>query len=98
MSPLANNHLHLAYSRNPMPEYLMRGLNVSLSTAAPLQFHFTKVLTSFFFVCLLNIHDVFMQEPLMEEYNIAAQVWKWSPCDMCELARNRCVLHKFLKI
>ena len=24
----------------------------------------------------------------MEEYSIAAQVWKLSPCDMSELARN----------
>jgi len=24
----------------------------------------------------------------MEEYSIAAQVWKLSPCDMCELAKN----------
>lgn len=24
----------------------------------------------------------------MEEYSIAAQVWKLSGCDMCELARN----------
>lgn len=24
----------------------------------------------------------------MEEYSIAAQVWKLSSCDMCELARN----------
>ena len=24
----------------------------------------------------------------MEEYSIAAQVWKLSPCDMCELAHN----------
>jgi len=28
------------------------------------------------------------QEPLMEEYSIAAQVWKLSTCDMCEIARN----------
>ena len=24
----------------------------------------------------------------MEEYSVAAQVWKLSPCDMCELAAN----------
>jgi len=28
----------------------------------------------------------------MEEYSIAAQVWKFSTCDMCEIARNG-VLH-----
>ncbi|XP_064618252.1 LOW QUALITY PROTEIN: AMP deaminase 2-like [Liolophura sinensis] len=69
MSPLSNNSLFLSYHRNPLPEYFARGLNVSLSTDDPLQFHFTK-------------------EPLMEEYSIAAQVWKLSTCDMCEIARN----------
>lgn len=69
MSPLSNNSLFLNYQRNPLPEYFNRGLNVSLSTDDPLQFHFTK-------------------EPLMEEYSIAAQVWKLSTCDMCEIARN----------
>lgn len=28
------------------------------------------------------------QEPLMEEYAIAAQVFKLSTCDMCEISRN----------
>ena len=28
--------------RSPLPDYLARGLNVSLSTDDPLQFHFTK--------------------------------------------------------
>jgi len=69
MSPLSNNSLFLNYHRNPLPEFLSKGLNVSLSTDDPLQFHFTK-------------------EPLMEEYSIAAQVWKLSSSDMCELVRN----------
>ncbi|XP_004380432.1 AMP deaminase 1 isoform X2 [Trichechus manatus latirostris] len=30
----------------------------------------------------------FTKEPLMEEYAIAAQVFKLSTCDMCEVARN----------
>uniref|UniRef100_A0A4W6CIF9 AMP deaminase n=1 Tax=Lates calcarifer TaxID=8187 RepID=A0A4W6CIF9_LATCA len=64
------------YHRNPLPEYLSRGLMVSLSTDDPLQFHFTK-------------------EPLMEEYSIAAQVWKLSSCDMCELARNSVLMSGF---
>lgn len=42
MSPLSNNSLFLNYHRNPLPEYLARGLVVSLSTDDPLQFHFTK--------------------------------------------------------
>lgn len=45
MSPLSNNSLFLSYHRNPLPEYLSRGLMVSLSTDDPLQFHFTKVRT-----------------------------------------------------
>jgi len=69
MSPLSNNSLFLNYNRSPLPDYLARGLNISISTDDPLQFHFTK-------------------EPLMEEYSIAAQVWKLSSCDMCELSRN----------
>ena len=36
-----------------------------------------------------------LQEPLMEEYSIAAQVWKLSPCDMCELAKNSVVMSGF---
>ncbi|XP_019942361.2 AMP deaminase 2-like isoform X2 [Paralichthys olivaceus] len=76
MSPLSNNSLFLSYHRNPLPEYLSRGLMISLSTDDPLQFHFTK-------------------EPLMEEYSIAAQVWKLSSCDMCELARNSVLMSGF---
>ncbi|KAI9189537.1 AMP deaminase [Blastocladiella emersonii ATCC 22665] len=69
MSPLSNNALFLTYERNPFPYFFQRGLNVSLSTDDPLQFHFTK-------------------EPLIEEYSVAAQIYKLSPVDMCELARN----------
>ncbi|XP_033116716.1 AMP deaminase 2-like [Anneissia japonica] len=76
MSPLSNNSLFLNYHRNPLPEFLARGLVVSLSTDDPLQFHFTK-------------------EPLMEEYSIAAQVWKLSTADMCELARNSVLMSGF---
>ncbi|KAK9762424.1 AMP deaminase [Basidiobolus ranarum] len=69
MSPLSNNALFLNYERNPFPTFFRRGLNISLSTDDPLQFHFTK-------------------EPLIEEYSVAAQIWKLSNVDMCELARN----------
>ncbi|XP_006780231.1 AMP deaminase 3 [Neolamprologus brichardi] len=30
----------------------------------------------------------YTKEPLMEEYAIAAQLWKFSTCDVCEIARN----------
>jgi len=55
--------------KNPFPLYFKRGLNVSLSTDDPLQFHHTH-------------------EPLLEEYNLAAQFYKLSRCDLCEIARN----------
>ena len=32
------------------------------------------------------------REPLVEEYSVAAQVWKLSATDLCEIARNS-VLH-----
>ena len=69
MSPLSNNALFLNYERNPFLNFFHRGLNVSLSTDDPLQFHFTK-------------------EPLIEEYSVAAQIFKLSSTDMCEIARN----------
>lgn len=43
MSPLSNNSLFLEYSKNPLPEFLHKGLCVSLSTDDPMQFHYTKV-------------------------------------------------------
>jgi len=49
MSPLSNNALFLTYERNPLPDFIKAGLNVSLSTDDPLQFHFTKVRL----ICLL---------------------------------------------
>ena len=61
MSPLSNNSLFLNYQRNPLPDFLGRGLMVSLSTDDPLMFHFTKVVwilmpyvwVSRFIVCLV---------------------------------------------
>ncbi|KAK4534250.1 hypothetical protein CDCA_CDCA01G0275 [Cyanidium caldarium] len=69
MSPLSNNLLFVDYTKSPVPQFVARGLNVSLSTDDPMMFHFSR-------------------EPLMEEYSVAAQVWKLSTCDLCELARN----------
>lgn len=37
----------------------------------------------------------FTKEPLMEEYSIAAQFWKLSACDMCELSRNSVLMSGF---
>lgn len=69
MSPLSNNILFLTYDRNPFLSYFQCGMNVSLSTDDPLQFHYTK-------------------EPLIEEYSVAAQIYKLSSADMCEIAKN----------
>merc|ERR1711879_404327 len=78
MSPLSNNHLFLAYQRSPILDYFCRGLNISLSTDDPLQFHLTR-------------------EALMEEYSVAAQVFKLSNADLCELARNSVIMSGFPK-
>ncbi|KAF5317567.1 hypothetical protein D9619_013212 [Psilocybe cf. subviscida] len=69
MSPLSNNALFLTYERNPLPDFFKAGLNVSLSTDDPLQFHFTK-------------------EPLLEEYSVAAHIYKLPQSSLAELARN----------
>lgn len=37
----------------------------------------------------------YTKEPLMEEYSIATQVWKMTPVDMCELARNSVIMSGF---
>lgn len=58
MSPLSNNSLFLSYHRNPLPEYLSRGLIVSLSTDDPLQFHFTKVRATAARVTHISCYDL----------------------------------------
>ncbi|CAJ2675432.1 unnamed protein product [Trifolium pratense] len=42
MSPLSNNSLFKELHQNPFPMFFSRGLNVSLSTDDPLQFHLLK--------------------------------------------------------
>ncbi|KAF8496098.1 hypothetical protein JB92DRAFT_2991409 [Gautieria morchelliformis] len=76
MSPLSNNALFLAYERNPFIDFFKAGLNVSLSTDDPLQFHFTK-------------------EPLLEEYSVAAHIYKLSQSSLAELARNSVIQSGF---
>ncbi|KAF8606843.1 AMP deaminase [Ceratobasidium sp. AG-I] len=76
MSPLSNNALFLSYDRNPLPEFFKTGLNVSLSTDDPLQFHFTK-------------------EPLLEEYSVAAHIYKLGQSGLAELARNSVIQSGF---
>lgn len=57
----------LTYERNPFKDFFRTGLNVSLSTDDPLQFHLTK-------------------EPLMEEYSVAAQIYKFTPAGELSVA------------
>lgn len=42
MSPLSNNALFCEYTKNPLPTFFKRGLNVTLSTDDPLQFALTR--------------------------------------------------------
>ena len=87
MSPLSNNALFLQYDRNPFPQFFYRGLNVSLSTDDPLQFHFTRE-------PLIEEYSVAAQARLrlcLLAWSVlmgSFQIWKLSSCDMCELARN----------
>ena len=41
------------------------------------------------------IHAAMILYPLMEEYSIAAQVWKLSSVDVCELAKNSVIMSGF---
>ena len=41
MSPVSNNSLFMHYNDNPFDTFFRRGLNLSLSTDDPLQFHYT---------------------------------------------------------
>lgn len=77
MSPLSNNALFLAYERNPFPDFFKIGLNISLSTDDPLQMHFTKVIFSVSNLCFARgayFKLPTKQEPLLEEYSVAAHV------------------------
>jgi AMP deaminase len=85
MSPLSNNALFLTYERNPFKDFFRVGLNVSLSTGQLLQ----SLAREPKLTCLddpLQFH--FTASHLLEEYSCAAQIYKLTPADMCELARN----------
>lgn len=82
MSPLSNNSLFLTYERNPFTDFFKAGLNVSLSTDDPLIFHFTKVSRT---LLEAGIHAevTYLQEPLLEEYSVAAHV-SFCPIDISD--------------
>ncbi|KAJ2611569.1 AMP deaminase [Coemansia sp. RSA 1804] len=43
----------------------------------------------------LQLH--YTKEPLMEEYSVATQIWKYSSVDMCEIAKNSVIQSGFSK-
>lgn len=86
MSPLSNNSLFLAYNKNPLPQFFARGLNVSLSTVNSLFIPIFLMIKKKIKDDPLQFH--YSKEPLIEEYSIAAQLWKLSDTDLCEIARN----------
>ena len=57
--------------------------------------HILDIVLGFLMRIEILINVQYQQEPLMEEYSIAAQVWKFSPCDMSELARNSVLMSGF---
>ena len=84
MSPLSNNALFLTYERNPFKDFFRAGLNVSLSTGEPATLFPTYADT----VPDDPLQFHFTASHLLEEYSCAAQIYKLTPADMCELARN----------
>lgn len=80
MSPLSNNALFLSYERNPLPEFFKVGLNVSLSTDDPLQFHFTKVRRD---------GNSGTSQPIYITGAVARRVQCRRPCESSRLTSNR---------
>ena len=85
MSPLSNNALFLTYERNPLPDFFKTGLNVSLSTDDPLQFHFTKepLLEEYSVAAHVRSDITFRRIHL-----ISSQIYKLPQSSLAELARN----------
>lgn len=86
MSPLSNNALFLTYDRNPFPMYHRMGMNVSLSTDDPLMFSLTKEPLVEEYSGITKLYNVFGR--VLTIFTVAAQIYKLSAADMCELARN----------
>merc|ERR1711899_89443 len=87
-------------------QHLVAGFMMSESISHGLLLRKVPVLQYLYYLCQIGIamsplstddplQFHFTKEPLMEEYSIAAQVWKLSSCDMCELARNSVVTSGF---
>uniref|UniRef100_A0A8C2L3R2 AMP deaminase n=2 Tax=Cyprinus carpio TaxID=7962 RepID=A0A8C2L3R2_CYPCA len=91
MSPLSNNSLFLSYHRNPLPEYLSRGLMVSLSTDDPLQFHFTKTIKIQGIKEKTYIRVAYRFETLCEELNLITQAVRSEELETVEEQGSLCM-------
>lgn len=90
----------LKLKKSPVLQYLFYltqvGIAMSPLSNNALFCEYTKNPLPSFFRCGLNValstddplQFAFTREPLVEEYSVAAQVWKLSSTDLCELARN----------
>ena len=70
---------------------MCRGLNISISTDDPLQFHFTKEPLMEEYSIAAQVTRASIESILLLRF----KVWKLSSCDMCELARNSVVTSGF---
>ncbi|KAL0451003.1 UNVERIFIED_CONTAM: AMP deaminase [Sesamum latifolium] len=99
----AHNIAHgINLRKSPVLQYLLNGFRVQIGLAmSPLSnnslfLDYHRNPFPMFFLRGLNVSlstDDPLQihltkEPLVEEYSIAASVWKLSSCDLCEIARN----------
>ena len=65
----------------------MRHQSINQSRVKSLPYHKSHVDGQIFTIYPVFI-VIFLQEPLMEEYSIATQIFKFSATDLCELATN----------
>jgi len=92
MSPLSNNALFLTVERNPLPDFFKVGLNVSLSTDDPLQFHFTKEPLLEEYSVAAHVRALFR---LGEDFSQRQQIYKLPQSSLAELARNSVIQSGF---
>ena len=96
MSPLSNNALFLTYERNPLPDFFKVGLNVSLSTDDPLQFHFTKepLLEEYSVAAHVSSPSPVLGCPILNTAP-CVQIYKLPQSSLAELARNSVIQSGF---
>lgn len=89
MSPLSNNRLFLEYAKNPFYKVrkpLPNGVTRYASTDALVQYFMRGLNVSLSTDDPLLLH--YTKEALVEEYCVAAQVFRLTPADLCEIART----------